>query len=172
MTTDPTTSQFARTAAGDIVVEWWHSLLDDRGGRADLRRCRTTLEIHFVPRFQALAQRLPNEVRDDWKANRLAAVAGVLAHVVADLGHGSFAEVLATPTSGDRPPMGDLRFRRLLACESSDDLLTTVRRAVQVAGCAAPVSSLATDLLRWNDRTRKAWAAAYYRRAPAVSSPN
>lgn len=170
MTDESTIKPSERSTAGDIVREWWRSLRDERGARADLRRCRTTLEVHFVPKFQALAQRLPSEIRDDWKANRLAAVAAVMVHVEDDLGAGSFAEFLASPASGDRARLSDLRFRRLLACEDPDDLLTTFRRAVQVAGGEAPVSSLAGDLLRWNDRTRKRWAADYYRRAAVPAS--
>lgn len=158
-----------QASAGDIIADWWRGLATDRGSRADLRRCRTTLQVQLLPRFQYLAQRLPGESSSEWRAARLAAVAGVLAHVTDDAGAVAYAEILATPTAGDRSCLSDLRFRRLLASEESDDLLTTFRRVVQVTGARAPVVNLANDLLHWNDRTKKRWAATFYRFAPQGS---
>lgn len=155
------------TSAGDIAAEWWRGLANDRGDRADLRRCGTVLQVQLLPKYHALARRLPRESADDWRAARLAVVAGLLAHVVEDTGSGSFPAMLATSVTGERSPFSGLRFRRLLACDAPDDLLVTFRRAIQVLGGRAPVASLANDLLHWNDRTRKVWAATYYRLAPS-----
>lgn len=159
----------SQSTAGDIVAEWWRGLASDRGARADLRRCRTTLQVQLLWRFQYLAQRLPSESSTEWRSARLAAVAGVLAHVTEDAGAVTYAEILATPTAGGRSCLSDLRFRRLLATEESDELLTAFRRVVQVTDARAPVASLANDLLRWNDRTKKKWAAVFYRLAPQES---
>lgn len=157
-----------RSSAGEVAADWWRSLESDRGGRADLRRCHTTLQIQFTPAFHRLLQRLPASGENDYRAGWLAAVAGVLAHVQADCESGeSFPAILASAQAGDRAVLSGLRFRRLLACESPDDLLVGMRRAVQVAGSRAPVAALANDMLWWNDRTKKNWATTYYRVAPA-----
>lgn len=59
------------------------------------------------------------------------------------------------------------RFRRLLACDSRDDICQRVRHAVRLANSKdAPVNyrQLFVDLWWWNDRTRTKveWAKAYW----------
>jgi CRISPR system Cascade subunit CasB len=147
---------------GEIVEGWWDALSRDRGARASLRRCGTVVEIQLERSFHELATRLPHQAADDLRLGRLAAVAGILAHVESNEGNGSFAKALAAPKTGDEPRLSDLRFRRLLAIERPDELLTHFRRAVRLAGGSAPVARLATDLVSWGDRTRKRWAADYY----------
>ena len=149
-----------KTPLEAIFEEWWKGLASDRGGRADLRRSATVLEIQLLPAFYGLARRLPHSAegsRLDW----LAAAAGVLAHVKEDAGEQAFAELLAAGGEG-HPAFSDLRFRRLLAADRPDELLSSVRRAVQLARGRAPVGQLGGDLLYWGDNARKRWARGYY----------
>jgi len=61
------------------------------------------------------------------------------------------------------------RFRRLLACDSRDDICQHVRHAVRLAKSLAkskdvPINyrQLFVDLWWWNDRTKIEWAKAYW----------
>jgi CRISPR system Cascade subunit CasB len=92
-------------------------------------------------------------------------VAAVLAHIrsdapVTDSGHRRrFAEILG----GNPPLMSPLRFKRLLAATSDQDLLIVFRRAVALAGSKnISVEDVAASLFDWSDRRRMRWAFDYY----------
>ncbi|MFZ1429010.1 MAG: type I-E CRISPR-associated protein Cse2/CasB [Geminicoccaceae bacterium] len=46
------------TAAGEQLVAWWHDLVDDRGGRAGLRRAQSLDDAILVVAFQRLRRSL------------------------------------------------------------------------------------------------------------------
>jgi CRISPR system Cascade subunit CasB len=57
------------------------------------------------------------------------------------------------------------RFQHLLAAEIGDELHQRVTKMVLIAksqGVPVNFGKLATDLKRWNDRTKTEWAAAYW----------
>ena len=159
-------SKAGPSGPGPTIEGWWKGLDRDRGGRAALRRCGSVLEVQLLPVFHSLAQRLPHTAEPGPLADRLAAVAAVLSHVEENVTGKSFAELLATTNDSGRVLLSDLRFRRLVAVESPDELLGQMRRAVQITGRSAPVISFANDLVYWGDNVRKRWAFAYYGAAP------
>jgi CRISPR system Cascade subunit CasB len=52
---------------------------ENRGDRAELRRCRSPAEVAFVPAFYRLRVRAPENLDPE----RLAVVAGILSHLTA-----------------------------------------------------------------------------------------
>lgn len=80
-----------------------------------------------------------------------AVVAGVLSHVrVMSSSNLSFArEMGKIDEQSGKAPVSHLRFQQLLACQSSDELLTRMRRSVALLGKTAPVASVADDILCW-----------------------
>lgn len=147
----------------------WHQDLDkNRGDRAALRRCRTPLEVAFLPAFYRLAAAMQACGRVD--LDRLALVAGVLARVdPGDQGTDRFAQQLAADTGG-RALVSDLRFRRLLAEDDPERLYGLMIRLVRHLDGHAEMASLAEGLYWWNQKTKKRWAQDYYDRAPAQKS--
>jgi CRISPR system Cascade subunit CasB len=155
-----------------IVFRWWQPLTvrensAARRNRAELRRCASPAEVMFQPYFHALLQRCPAVRRE-----RLAVIAGVLAHVE-KLDKGSFAKHLAHPPAGGATSrVSDLRFRRLLAVpdEDSAELMRQLIRVIRLLDRSTNVHDLAQSIRYWNDRTRQRWAVDYYAVAPKTQS--
>lgn len=148
-----------------------------RGDRAELARCRTPGDVAFTPAFHRLRQQLVQG--REWRGlsdEMLAVLAAVLAHVRADdrsteaHGRPSFAAQLASGEGKAR--MSGLRFRRLLAVSTPEDAMARLIDAVRLCDGKASVESLARDvpwLLHRDERTKKAWALAYYSTASTES---
>jgi CRISPR system Cascade subunit CasB len=148
-------------AWGDFLLRWWQGLEDDRGGRAALRRAPDITAVVMLPAYQRLHRRLAAAgwPAQTWRDDRLAAAAGLLAHVRQNAGP-------ALPTAmsqrdGDKPRVSPLRFTRLLESPDIDALFTGLRRTLPLLQDQADVLSLATDVVNWGDAVKKRWAYAY-----------
>ena len=144
---------------------WWLGLEQDRGGRAFLRRCRKPLEVFGCESFhQDLLAPLRRKGIDPnaWELDRLAALAGLFAHVKTEAKEG-LAKVMARPKrGGTQPTVSPLRFRRLLAVEDLDELyLALVRMLRLVEGLADP-ADLSRIVFEWGDKTRRNLSLNYF----------
>ena len=151
----------AQQAWGEIVLAWWRGLGDDTGGRAALRRASDLTAVVMSPAYQRLYRRLRAAGWPDasWQNDRLAAAAGLLAHV-------READERSLPLAmsqrdGDKPRVSALRFRRLLEAPDVDALFTGLRRTLPLLQHCADPLALASDVVNWGDRVRKRWAYDY-----------
>lgn len=183
------------------VRDWWRALQPpkpdsppvppmlaglDRGARARLRRGNDADDLLRERSVYLLAERLiALDAQRQWKHLAdtsqahlwIALVAGVLAHVngkPVDPPDGlSLARRLGHAAESERPPMSELRFKRLLKAEDEIDLLRQWRRAVKLADGKTDVAQLADDLLSWqveqaqpspraSDSIKFRWAYDYY----------
>lgn len=145
---------------------WWRLLDDNRGDRAELRRCGTLAEVVFTPAYHRLRQivRRSGEVQDDG----LALVAGLAARVKNNVMDHTVAEQMATgKLDGGSARVSGLRFRRLLKVKDREDFFTAMGRVIALLGGVVNLQSLAQSAYFWNDRTRKQWAFDYYSQAPS-----
>ncbi|WP_231585477.1 type I-E CRISPR-associated protein Cse2/CasB [Methanosarcina sp. WWM596] len=146
--------------ARQILFEWWKNLDENRGKRADLRRCHNIDEIAFTPSFHSLRKEL-YEFRINQEA--LATIAGVLSYVKSNDTNSNFPVQMATPKVGSqKAAVSDLRFRRLLAVEDRNELFATMRRVVRLLEGHVNIFDLANSIYWWNERTKKQWAYGYY----------
>lgn len=150
---------------GEILARWWDGLQQDSGGRARLRRCKSPEEVMLEPAFHRLLNQLKPllEVQSDSAQDnaytRLAAVAGLLAHVTANDSK-ALAERIAE-SRGNRPTYSSLRFRRLLK-NPFEDLYPPMIRVIQQLDKRASLFDLANSVFFWGDTIRKRWALAYF----------
>ncbi len=72
-------------------------------------------------------------------------------------------------SSGGGPVVSDLRFRRLLKCQTPEDLYPMLRKVIRLLSNRADVYSLANDVLYWGEEVRKQWAYDYYATVPQES---
>lgn len=161
-------------AAREIIEEWWRGLEEQRGDRAELRRCHGLAEASLVAAFQRLYGRLERlGAVDRHSGHRLAAAALVLAMVRHDAGgNANLARLMAMP--GPNPNKGKvsgLRLRRLLAIDDLEELVQALVRVVRLLDERAPVASLAADIFAWGspgprEKVRQRWAYEYYANAP------
>lgn len=154
-----------------IIAVWWHSLDDDRGQRAELRRAKTPAEVYISPAYRdGIVRNLTQFALTESELERLALPIGVLARV-RNLTSGShFAALFGTRGKGS-PAMRDVRFRRLLAIandntdgmdENRDELFRMLVRMVRLTDDTATLNGLIKGGIWWNDVTKREWARQYY----------
>ncbi len=144
---------------------WWRSLDDNRGDRAELRRCGTLAEVVFTPAYHRLRQAVcqSGRVHDDG----LALVAGLAAKVKSNAMDNRVAEQMATGKPDGSARVSGLRFRRLLKVKGQEELFPALGRVIALLGGSVNLQSLAQSVYFWNDRTRKQWAFDYYSKSPS-----
>ena len=155
-----------KQAWGDLLLHWWQGLDDDRGGRAALRRAPDITAVVMLPAYQRLHQRLQAAgwPAQTWRDDRLAAAAGLLAHV--RLHHEQALPVTMSQRDGDRRRVSPLRFTRLLESPDIAALFAGLRRTLPLLQHQADVLALATDVVNWGDAVKKRWAYGYDWPAP------
>jgi len=166
---------------GQILAEFWKSLENDKGTRAELRRCRSISEVAITPAFSRMCRQVEKLMPTNfpWES-RLAAVLGLISHldpnekntVLAKQDNGKYVELFIEPMtylSGDRPILSELRFRRLLQREKND-LYPAMIRVLRLLGGNANLFGLAESVFYWGDKIRKRWAFAYFPNVPEKKS--
>lgn len=146
-------------------ITWWQSLNDNRGDRAELRRCSTLAEVAFTPAYHKL--RFSVGKFGQVNADGLALVAGLAARVKSNSPGDTLAEQMATGKADGSARVSGLRFRRLLKIKDREELFTAMGRVVALLGGAVNLHSFASSLYYWNDSTRKQWAFDYYTKSPS-----
>lgn len=153
------------TAFGEILADWWQGLDEDRAARATLRRANSVTAVILTPAYQRLYRRLSAAGWADrahvFHNDRLAAVAGLLAHVENQSGLPPAEAMSATQEAGGRPPVSELRFLRLLDSPDIDSLFTGMRRVLPLMSNGVDVLALATDIVNWGDTVKKQWAYGF-----------
>ncbi len=145
---------------GEILNEFWQGLEEDKGSRAQLRRCKTVNEVVMVSAFHRLCRRvrpLMKNEHDGWEM-RFAAIAGLLAHVRTLDARKTLAAQMAV---GDTPAVSELRFRRLLQ-RNREEFYGALIRTLGLLDKKANLFDLARSVYYWGDNERKRWAFAYF----------
>jgi CRISPR system Cascade subunit CasB len=150
------------TDAGKVLHNWWSELEENKGDRAALRRCGESVAVVFVPAYHDLYEELKRCGQTN--ESRLPAVAGLLAHVKSLLPGRILAEQMANPKGpgSTAPTVSELRFRRLLQCQTPEELFPALRRVVSLLNEQVNIYSLADSVYWWGDAMRRRWAYAYY----------
>jgi CRISPR system Cascade subunit CasB len=157
------------TPLGQILNDFWQTLEKDKGSRAQLRRCKTPDEVVMVSAFHHLCRRiqpLMKGERDGCWQMRIAAIAGLLAHIRKLDSRKTLAEQMA---EGDSPVVSELRFRRLLQRDRRN-LYGALIRILGLLDKKANPFDLAQSVYYWGDGERKRWAFAYFPNIPEKKS--
>jgi len=154
----------SKTSFGRELIDWWARLQDDRGARAELRRCKSVADVAMTAAFARLCHAMRDHFQDErgWQ-DRLAAIAGLSSHLRTQMPGRTLPERMA---EGSPPTVSELRFRRLLQRER-DDLYPALVRVLRMLGYSADLHSLANDIYYWGDGVKKRWAYAYFPNIPA-----
>lgn len=174
----------AESHMGKMLHQWWHDLLHDtfnqdgllirkadRASCAILRRCTSLDAVTLSPAYQRcyrymLACNAWSTDAENWQKDKLAVIAGLLAHVKAE--DTQRLPIQMSELDGDRPKVSELRFCDLLKIETTDDLFVSLRRTLPLIDNKANIYQLANDVYFWGDKTKKDWAYSY--RWPAKPS--
>lgn len=162
----------------ETLMKWWQKLEDQRGSRAELRRSETLEAILLTEGFRNLWQALGQTGRNrQGDILAWACVAAALADVrrQRESKNITFAKCLGEQKERTgKPHMSELRFAQLQKSRSGDDFLKRLRRALALINKAAPILSLADNILHWfheqqshqgakpMDRLAARWATDYF----------
>ena len=167
--------------AAKAINTWWAGLADRRAERAALVRQKDafevpSLEYHraFQTYFAAIKNRGAGESTYPLSRYKMPAVLGMLAHIREPDPRRGFPEALAKGGNGKKG-LSELRFRRLLQCQTLDELYPQLRRAIAVLGKKANVLDVAELIYQWDredagQRLRNELAYAYFEHAPKKSA--
>ncbi|RMF17011.1 MAG: type I-E CRISPR-associated protein Cse2/CasB [Candidatus Dadabacteria bacterium] len=165
------TNLFARSSpAGELLTAWWQDLQQNRGDRAELRRCHSPDDAVVLPVTINLITQLrhtPVAEHRGWM-NRIPLVAGLSAHLDADEPTRSLPERMASRT-GDRPVVSQIRFRRLLRTPRRE-LYRPMIRILALIERRANLCELAESMFWWGPRIQKEWALAYFPNTPQTTT--
>ena len=148
-----------------VIEDWWDSLLNDSGRRAELRHCKSLDNVYFAPPYQSLRYDLKHTTKygDDEK---IALIAGVLSHVDSNEPKKEFPAYIAQKKANNEkePIVSELRFKKLMSItDDNDRLFRSIIRILSMTEHKAPIGSLATGLYWWNSEiTKKNWNNLYY----------
>lgn len=134
-----------------VLRRWHEALQEKRGLRASLRRCKTVNEVYLAEGFRDLLMQTHTLWKikgEEWRFTALAVTAALTAQVKTLSEHNAFAEQLGQK-KGERLVMSELRFARLSAVKTPDELLRQLRRAVHLLNGSVNLISLAEDVFRW-----------------------
>lgn len=151
---------------GDALFRWWKALDDNRGDRAELRRCEDLLQVMQTPAFQRIRRHLL-EIGlepEDGERDRLAAVIGLASHVASapDAALQKTLPPLGQAFSeGDKPAVSPLRFRQMLDARTDDELFTRLRRVLPLVKNRVNLFDLVNAVFYWGDAVRKRWIFDY-----------
>ena len=175
-----------------VTLRQWHAgLQEKRGLRASLRHSKTVTDACLSEGFRSLLMQTHTLWKIDgqeWRFTALAITAALFAHVKSIDERQTFAAQLGQMT-GNNPVMSELRFSRLSAVKTPDELLRQLLRAVRLLNGAVNLTSLAEDVFRWcreNDEwlnhirrqqrptefIRVRWALEYYQAGEADCDNN
>lgn len=151
-----------------VLNRWSEQLSDNKGDRAELRRCETVFEIVTTPAYHRIYRQLidaglPTEGSSGQRGARLPAIVGLIAHLKDSPAMPEpLAEVMSASTKdSDRPKVSPNRFRALLQLEAPDALLGGFRRVLPLIEKEVGPSALAHDLYFWDEDVKRRWAYAY-----------
>ncbi|CAM6288403.1 type I-E CRISPR-associated protein Cse2/CasB [Citrobacter sedlakii] len=142
---------FLRNEHKTVLRQWHGTLQEKRGLRASLRRSKTLSDAYLSEGFRDLLMQTHTLWKmggKEWRFIALALTAALAAQVKSLDERQSFAEQLGHK-DGNRAVMSELRFARLSAVKTPDELLRQLRRAVQLLKGTVNLISLAEDVFRW-----------------------
>jgi len=152
-----------KSTVGSVLSVWWRQLEDDRGARAELRRCRNVDEVVMTAVFQCLCSRLrPAFAQQSHWEERLAAIAGLLSHIKTTEPGLRLARQMS---EGNPPVVSELRFRRLLQRDRAE-LYPAMIRILRMLKGKADIQDLAYAVFYWGNSVKKEWAYAYFPNVP------
>lgn len=149
----------------DTLHDWHEQLGDNKCKSAILRRCKSLSDIFFCPVYYDLCQYLElDEHALVEKADNIAVIAGVLAHIKPDAHLEKFylARQMSVKEPGsDNEKISRNRFKRLLMVKDKNKLFRQLVRVTKQIPLI-DLNALAKDLYYWNEETKHKWASQYY----------
>jgi len=154
-----------------VLKRWWHTISREdasgsaRADRATLRRADSLRAVACTPAYQRvyrdMAAAHAGERWREYEQDRIAAIVALAAHV-RENGPQSLPKAMShREDGGDRNPVSELRFARLLNAPDIEAVFIGLRRTLPLIANSVDVLSMADDVFGWGDAVKKRWAYDY-----------
>ncbi|MGA3209497.1 MAG: type I-E CRISPR-associated protein Cse2/CasB [Syntrophales bacterium] len=162
--------------ASDLMLEWRDGLKENKGDRAELRRCKNLEEIQMSSAYQRcywqLIKHFPLEQRSPSR-EQMATVIGLAAHIEEDdaqrkddqsdgQAHDFFAYQISR---GDKPKLSEMRFRQLLRIRDRARLYRFFIQVIRILERKVSVLDLLSIAYYWGDSAKTNLSYKYYEKA-------
>ena len=162
--------------ASDFILEWWDSLKQNKGDRAEIRHCKNLKEIQTTSAYQRCYwSTIKHFAQEKWKPNKdqMAIIIGLSAYVEDNdtakktdqyehQEHDFFGYQISR---GDKPKLSELRFRRLLKIKDREKLFRFLIQAIRLLDKKVNLLDLLSIAYFWGERARTKLAYQYYEKA-------
>lgn len=155
------------------LINWYNNLDTNKGLRAELKRSSSPLEAMLCQATHSLKREFPY-----WpdKPEIIASIAGILALVKVDTGVNgiSYATQLAKPKEGNKSPLSESRFKKIIKSQTWNEFYMNIRRSVEILKGQVNICSLADGIIQWGKKNKSdevaigseslefQWAQDYY----------
>lgn len=157
--------------ASVFILEWWENLKQNKGDRAELRRCKNLEEIQMTSAYQRCYWQLKKQFE---KENQIlyrqpaAIVIGLAAHIEkkADQSDNQKSDFFGYQIGrGDKPKLSELRFRRLLKIKDRENLYHFFIQVIRMLDKKVNLLDLLSIAYFWGDKAKTSLAYKYYEKA-------
>ncbi len=156
----------------DFILEWLKDLKDNKGDRAELRRCKNLKEIQKSPAYQRCYWQLIKLFSQEQQAPsriQMATIIGLAAHVedsVSEEYDGQQRDFFGYQIgSGDKPKLSELRFRRLLKIKDREKLYRFLVQVIRLLERKVILLDMLSIAYFWGDSAKTNLAYKYYEMA-------
>lgn len=161
------------------ILEHWEDLLENKGDRAELRRCKNLEKIQISSAFQRHYKRLIidfNKNNEFPSKEQMAIIIALAAyinenHSIVELDGKEktdfFGYQLAKSVSQDnkKPKLSELRFRRLLKTNDREKLFRFLIQVIRLLDKKVNILDLLSIAYFWGEKTKTNLAYKYYEKA-------
>lgn len=160
----------------NYLLDWWDGLKQNKGDRAELRRCKNFKEIQTTSAYQRCYWSMINHfAKEKWKPSKdqMAIIIGLSAHVddndtekkndqQESQQHDFFGYQISR---GDKPKLSELKFRRLLKIKDRKKLFHFLIQVIRLLEKKVNLLDLLSLAYFWGDQAKTNLAYQYYEKA-------
>jgi len=168
--------------ASVFILEWWESLKQNKGDRAELRRCKNLEEIQKASAYQRCYWQLIKHFTTEQQVpsrEQMSIIIGLASHIedndtkYIDINSKEekeyyFAYQMAAPKAKEKdapPKLSELRFRRLLKIKDRGKLYRFFIQVVRMLDKNVNLLDLLSIAYFWGDKSKTYLAYKYYEKA-------
>lgn len=159
-----------------FILEWWKSLKQNKGDRAELRRCKNLEDIQKASAYQRCYWQFKKHFSPEQQVpsrEQMAIIIGLAAHIEdddlvkkADQSDNQKIDFFGYQISrGDKPKLSELRFRRLLKIKDRENLHHFLIQVVRMLDKKVNLLDLLSIAYFWGDKAKMSLAYKYYEKA-------
>lgn len=165
--------------ASNYILDWWEDLKQNKGDRAELRRCKNLGEIQMASAYQRCYWQLIKHFSQKQQMpsrEQMAIIIGLAVHIedndtkYIDTDSKKereyyFAYQMAAPKGeekGASPKLSELRFRHLLKIKDREKLYRFLIQVIRILDKKVNLLDLLTIVYFWGEKSKLGLAYKYY----------